>query len=258
MGRIGGRPRKAGERYPSGRLKKPGEAIAPARWGRIKNLLCKLAGLPEWENEIGRLLCMGELTNVQAASASKVGDVYRAYHRAKSLRYFAKSPNYERGFGDADLAEERMTPEQLEAFEARIRKAEEAWEKIDTYLAAVPRNVRQSVHDICIGSTPTNPMMLPNVRACLSDLAKRWEQGWRDQPQRYHQPAELKLVAPGRDNVEALTKHRRDTITEPLSAVVRKLRPDLDDDGIKQVVDVFHALRARADFRRVKLPRSAP
>lgn len=252
MGRLG-RPRKAGERYPSGKLKKPGEAIAPARWGRIKNLLCKIAGLPEWENEIGRLLCQGELTNVQAAAASKIGDVYRAYHRAKGLKYFAKSPNYERGFGSADLAEERMSAEELENFEARIRKAEEAWFKVDGYLSGVRRDVRQAVIDICVGSTPVNPMVLPDVRACLSDLAKRWEQGWRDQPQR-RQP-ELKLM-PGRDNVEAIAKHRRDTVTEPLSAVVRKLRPDLDDDGIKQVVDVFHALRARADFRRTRAPRT--
>jgi hypothetical protein len=64
-----------------------------------------------------------------------------------------KSPNYERGFGDADLAEERMNPDELENFEIAIRRATEAWEKLDGYLAGLHREVRQAMLDLCVYET---------------------------------------------------------------------------------------------------------
>ena len=132
MGRSGGRPRKPGVRYPSGDLrKKPAEGIAPALWGRIRSIVAKVAGDGKLESEVGRLAFLGEFTNVQAAAAFKVGDIYRAYHRTKRLKDFPKSPNYEQGFGSADLAEERMSDEQLANFEDTVRRAHQAWERID-------------------------------------------------------------------------------------------------------------------------------
>src|ERR1700731_3428485 len=106
------RPRKNGERYPSGKLK-PQEQIAPAAWGRMKSDTIKIVLDPKMQSEIARLSFAGILTNSQAVSAFQIADVYQKYHRYKQLRTSPKSPSYEIGFGSSDIDEERMSDEQL-------------------------------------------------------------------------------------------------------------------------------------------------
>ena len=43
---------------------------------------------------------------------------------------------------------------------------------------------------------------------------------------------------------------RRDRISQPLEKVVRVLRPDVDEAGLRQVIETFYVPRARAEFRR--------
>ena len=72
------------------------------------------------QSELARLSVHGVLTNAQTAAGFRIGEIYHRYHRMKRLRTNPKSPNYEIGLGgSADLAEERMSPEQLA--ELRIR-----------------------------------------------------------------------------------------------------------------------------------------
>jgi hypothetical protein len=42
------------------------------------------------------------------------------------------------------------------------------------------------------------------------------------------------------------------TVVESVEQIVRRLRPDLDDDGVKQELQLFMVIRARSDFRRQK------
>jgi hypothetical protein len=248
MAKLGGRPRKAGERYPSGDLKKrkPGEAISPSYWGRIKNYIAKLAKDERLESEVGRLSFAGEFTNAQTAAAFKVGDVYRAYHRANMLREHARAPNWERGYGSADLAIERMTWEQLEEHEAWVRKAYDAWKRLDEYFVSIRRDLRQAMMDVCVYGTPTNPLLLPELRGILDDLAKRWEEGWKGIKHR-----DMRVIGGGK-KTEAVVQKRPDSINEPLDKVVQAIRPDLDTQARGRVIETFHALRARRALRLSK------
>jgi hypothetical protein len=255
MGKLGGRPRKWGDRYPSGRIhESKGQDLTPAVLGRIKNFFVKIANDERAGDLPGLLLYDNKINNTQSAAAYKIGDIYRKYHRLKALRDFAKSPSFERGFGNSDLDEERMSYEQLSDLDADIRKAEEAWRKVDEFLdpyknAHMTRRLRQSVIDLCVFETMPDPGYLPQIRRVLDQLSLRWAQGWREAKRR-----DIKIIreAPKRDNIEAVSQQRRDTITEPLQRVISALRPDLDGTGLKQAVEVFHALRARAEFRRGK------
>lgn len=257
MGKLGGRPRKWGDRYPSGRLHHDESNLpdlTPTVLAKIKNFFVKIANDERTGDLPGLLLYSNKLTNTQAAAAYKIGDVYRRYHRLKALRDFAKSPSFERGFGNSDLDEERMSYEQLSDLEADIRKAEEAWRKVDEFLdpyknAHMTRRLRQSVIDLCVFETMPDPGYLPQIHRVLDQLSIRWAQGWKEAKRR-----DIKIIreAPKRDNVEEMSTKRRDTITEPLQRVISALRPDLDGTGLKQATEAFHALRARAEFRRSK------
>lgn len=256
MGRKG-RPRKSGERKPSGDLKKrPNEGIAPAIMGRIK-AFAKFFSDPKFVSLLAMLEAAGELTAVQSATGARIGEIYRTYHRLKHLKEQPKSPSYEQGFGSSDLAEERMSTEQLEAFEAQIRKAEENWLAIDDQLGVIPRNLRQAVMDLCVYDTAINPMLYPDMRRFL-DLAAEYFARRGRAPAGDKTPVNLRvLVARSPTMVPSVAAapprvRRPDTATHALEAVVRKLRPDLDADGVAQVREIFTAVRDREEFRRKK------
>ena len=113
----------------------------------------------------------------------------------------------------------------------------------------------QALLDVCVFSTPVNSLLLPNVRGCLDELAKRWGPAWKDQSGQKTRPIVIPGITRTADAPEARQK-RVDTMTEPLQAVVRTLRPDLDDEGMAMVVETFMALRDRAIVRREKTKRS--
>lgn len=263
MGSQGGRPRGTGERYPSGDLKpkRPGgEPISPALWQRMKAQWTKIFNDAGHGSEVGRLSFDGELTNAQTAAAFRIGEIYRKYHRFKQLRDTAKSPSYQQGFGgSSDLAEERMTAEQLAAFEGNIRKAEADWAKVDGALAAahIPRPLRQAIIDICVFDTPTNPLFYPAIRYFLDQMVLRWAERFDDIDKRINMNGR-RMGIPNRPVIERVVPakpKRPDTITPTFEAVVRKLRPDLDDKGIRLATETFTAMRDRAVYRLAKKPR---
>jgi hypothetical protein len=261
MGSKGGRSRKPGARYPSGHHRPPGqESGSPTEWARIRAEVAKAAKDTRLASEAGRLNFHGEITNAETATAFKIGEVYHRYHRLKQLRESAKSANFEGGMGSADLAEERMTFDQLEEHERAIRSAEEAWKKIDDRLADVPRALRQAVLDVCVYDQPTNPMLYPDLRWFLGEMSKRWTPGWKAKDSA--RSGRGATTRHGADIVEAMpskpTVRRPDTALGPLRAVVHRLRPDLDQMGIDLVVDTFVALRARQEFRDKKVGKRQP
>jgi hypothetical protein len=124
------------------------------------------------------------LTSVQVAAGFRIGDTYRRYYRAKKLRITPKSPSFERNFGDGDVAEERMTLDQIRVLEAQVRKAEEAWAKIKGHMATLPGNVETAVMDVCVEDRPTNPTLYPELRWVLDQMSKRWAPEWDEMDKR--------------------------------------------------------------------------
>lgn len=254
-----GRPRKPGSRYPSGQLRRTAreqvEGFVPALVGRAKQFL-RLVSDPIAESEIGRMMLAGLLTQSQAGTAFKVGDIYRRYHRLKQLRDHPKSPAWEPSFGSADLAEERMSFEQLDDFEAQVRAATQAWERIDSLLANkvpglfFPPNVRQAIHDLCVQGIAINSGLYPDVRLALDEIGKRAEKG---------KPAKAditKVVLPTGGVVPMPPKAGpfEQAISESLKEVLRVAVPDIDDERLLGLLDMFQAFRARALMRLKKRP----
>ncbi len=247
-----GRPRKAGERYPSGDIKPKAEPIAPAQWARIKNDAVKLTGDQRLGSELGRLSFHGELTNAQAAAGFRVAEIYHRYHRYKRLRETPKSPNYEQGFGgSADLAEERMSSEQLEAYEASILAAEADFLRLQEEMPLYVRELPQALVDLCVFNVPLNPAFLPDLRIHLDRLAVQFGEQWRRQGRRptgvrplTRRPTALREAKP------ELRPERNDAALKAVESVVRKLRADLDESAIATVKDTFIALVARERFNR--------
>jgi hypothetical protein len=264
MGSRGGRPRKLGIREPSGRLSRvvtrpAGEPISGAKWQRIRQAWSKIFGEEDHGSELGRLSFYHEITDAQAAAGFRIGDVYRKYHRLKGLRDTAKSPSYQSGSGgSSDLAEERMSSEQLAAFEGQIRKAEADWKAVDDVLSNslphrsfdVPRNLKQAVIDVCVFDTPVNPMLYPDLRGFLDHMAVRnagrnAEIDKNDKARR-RSPIEVRRAEPRRE------PRREDAAAVAVQSVLRKLWPDIEADAMRKVTETFQALRSREEFRRHK------
>lgn len=91
------RPRKAGARYPSGKLKP--ETAPPAQVRRIIDEAKRRARDPLLGYELGRLRLNDVLTDSQTSAGLRFAALAGCYDRAKGLpRRTAKSPSYESGF----------------------------------------------------------------------------------------------------------------------------------------------------------------
>lgn len=250
-----GRPKQAGERYPSGDLKPYNGAVSPAIWARMKNDGIKVVNDPRLGDQVGRLSFHGILSNAQTAAAFRVGDVFRRYHRAKRLRVNAKSPNYEQSFGSADLAEERMSEEQLEQHEASIRSATEAWEHLDGKEGLFRRfkpDLRKALIDLCVLDQPVNPTLYNDIRSVLDHLAVRWNDHFRQADKLAHAKSILNRSSASPELLRAQAPKRQDSMMRALEQVVRKLRKDLDEDGVATVKQTFLALVDRDRFNSGK------
>lgn len=266
MGRKG-RTRESGERKPSGDLKKaPAEALAPAIMARARAAIAKIFGDAQHGSELGRLMFAGELTSTQGEAGFRIGEIYHRYHRLKHLRETPKSPSYEQGFGgSSDLAEERMSADQLTEFEDQVRRATDSWKTIDEALVALPRNVRQAVMDVCVFDTSVNPALYPSVRAVLNDAAKASGNRGSKKPIKTEANALRRLLVvhsrkatdgdPGAMGPTEAPKRRVDSAVHAFEAVVKRLRPDLNQMGVDQAKEIFTAVRDRADFERRKRDR---
>lgn len=242
------RPRKNGERYPSGKLK-PQEQIAPAAWGRMKSETIKIVLDPKMQSEIARLSFAGELSNSEATTAFRVAEIYQLYHRHKGLRTSPKSASYEIGFGSSDVDEERMSDEQLEMYEAAILKAERDWKSLDEGLSKFHGPVRSAIYTLCVENQPINPTLYGDVRAVLNAIAMRWGPEWR---KRQRLTATLKRTTAPIEQLQAAVPRREDPGMKAVRAIARKLVPSLDQQGVDKVAEIWAALRDRERLRQAR------
>lgn len=247
-----GRPKEDGERYPGGKLK-PDTEIAPALYARYRNDVLKFFNDPKLASQVTRLELLGQLTKRQAAAGLKLGEIFNRWRRLKRLRSSPKSPNYEGGFsGGADLAEERMTDEQIEGLEDAIRKAREEYDRVSEELPVYPREVYAAIIELCVEDQPVCSVLYPEIRTQLNRLALLFDV--RDKRKRRSSRGG---VRPLRTKVEespkaAISFRPPDATLRAVEMVVRRLRPDLGDDDLRQVKDTVAALVARERVRAQK------
>jgi hypothetical protein len=149
------------------------------------------------------------------------------------------------------VAEERMTIDQIRVLEAQVRKTEEAWAKIKSHMETLPGNVEKAVIDVCVEDRPTNPMLYPELRWVLDQMSKRWVADW-DEIDKHRARHRIKVAMYQQAEPAPVRPKDGITVVESVEQIVRRLRPDLDDDGVKQELQWFMAVRARADYRRQK------
>jgi hypothetical protein len=253
------RPKKEGDRYPSGDLKPQQNIIAPTVWARMKADAIKLFKDPKWGSELSRLSVHEVFTNAQTAAGFRIGEIYHRYHRLKRLRTSPKSPNYEGSAGgSSDLAEERMTGEQLAEFEATVRKAEAEWCRIDAALDLLGRDIRTAVIELCVHDRAILATLHADVAKFLDAMSLRFADK-AQKPRRKGAP--LSRAAPSARG-DAPAARRSPGLNEltlrAVEAIARKIRPDLDDDGVGMVKTTFTALLDRAHFNERKATKRSP
>ena len=258
-----GRPPKDGERYPSGKLKpiKPSiDPIAPALWERLKTEAVKAVNDSRFGSEVGRLSMHGELSSTEAAAGFRLAQIYGQFERYKGQRRSAASPSYfvaSSSLADDEavegitpemlaraMAEELLTPEQLDHLESRIRAAEQRFVKLQKFMRVFPSNVRAALEVLCVEDGLTNPAMVENLRAALGELATFFR--IKAAPKEKRITVE-KRVMRDRSEVEIL-----DPDQVAFLKALEKLRPDLDQPSRIKAYVMLVALRAREVVRRQK------
>ena len=97
-----GRSRRAGERYPGGKIKPrdEGDVRAPTLWRRIKDGAVKGGAHPYAGTVLGRLSIFGLLADAEVEAGFRVAEIVGRYERLSGApRRTCASPAYERGFG---------------------------------------------------------------------------------------------------------------------------------------------------------------
>lgn len=254
VGRAG-RKRKQGERYPSGDIKQQAEGIPGALWQRIRTHAVKFGLDPRIDSEISRLSMLRELTDAQAVTAFRIGDIFHRYYRARGLRFIPQSPDYEIGnIGSADLAEERMSEDRLGEHEDEIRRAHAAWRRLCDILHVFEGSLRDAVFRLCVrNKAVVAPVRLQDVRQILDVIGLRLQDD-----RRFVRPVLPKLGYALRgttaytQQVASAVQPRTDAQLLALEDVIRRLRADVEDEEVVELKQTWLALVDRYRFRAAK------
>jgi hypothetical protein len=170
-----GRPRKPGERTPCGALKRIGEGLTPTAIKRIMtNLELGAHDERRFKSQVGMLLFEKKLNQREASVAFRVAEIYGRFERLHGQRRSAVSPSYMIGRGGApELADERMTGDQIGAREKRERNIEAAFIDLQDEIASEPRDARDAFERLCVEDRPV-PGRLGDVKRILGRLARKW------------------------------------------------------------------------------------
>lgn len=259
---AGGRPRKPGERYPSGKLRpapKPTfEPISGAEWQRIRTAGKKLGADPRLSSELSRLNLFGELTIVQTTAGHRVGEIYGRFERAHGRRRSVRSPSYERAFGADSSADD----DREEAARAAFLALQETLARL-TFVPPAPagkcpslsprtlprHSLIDALEQLCVEDRPVRPDVLPLVRSLLDHLAVAWGLTTVKKPHAGSARKPEKTRAPP----------PRVAKTNPINAdktawlrTMRLMRPDLSEAQLERAYDLAQAIKDREIFERSK------
>jgi hypothetical protein len=265
-----GRPSRSGERYKCGKLKPADtskQPISPALWQRIKTNGQKIGLDPRLGTELGRLALHDELTSVEVSAGFRIAEIYQTFEHFHGRTRSAAGSSFFRQFV-ADLEKpievsRRRTDDYIDIDrEDREREAREDFDVLQFYMPAAQRDI---VEQVCVASRPINPMSLPVLKMVLQYFfeifrddknyrSKRSKKFDADTPKiKFYRPKKEKAEkAEAAVEVEQPKPRPVDKRKLSYMQTLRILRPDLTEGQLEQASDVYHALMARADFRKEK------
>jgi hypothetical protein len=264
-----GRPSKTGERYKCGKLK-PVETskqpISPALWQRIKTNGQKIGLDPRLGTELGRLALHDELTSAEVSAGFRIAEIYGAFEFFHGRTRSAGGSSFFRQFvSDLEKPIEvtrRRTDDYISIDqEEREREAREGFDVLQYYMPAAQRDI---VEQVCVASQPINPVSIPVLKMVLQYFFEifRDDKNYRSKRSKKFgaDAPKIKFYKPKKDKAKKIEKpvenveppKRTDVRKISYMQTLRILRPDLDEDQLEQAWGVYHALIARADFRKEK------
>jgi hypothetical protein len=263
-----GRPSKSGDRYKYGKLK-PAETskqpISPALWQRIKANGQKIGLDPRLGTELGRLALHDELPSAEVSAGFRIAEIYQVFERFHGCTRSAAGSSFFRQFvADLEKPAEigRRTDDYLDIDrEAREREAREDFDVLQFYM---PASQRDLVEQVCVASRPINRVSIPVLKMVLQYFFEifRDDKNYRSKRSKKldADAPKIKSYKPNKDKAKKVEKavenaeppRRVDVRKVSYMQTLRILRPDLDDEQPEQAWSVYHALIARADFRKEK------
>jgi hypothetical protein len=265
-----GRPSKSGDRYKCGKLKPADtskQPISPALWQRIKTNGQKIGLDPRLGTELGRLALHNELTSMEVSAGFRIAEIYQAFEHFHGRTRSAAGSSFFRQFV-ADLEKpievtRRRTDDYIDIDrEEREREAREDFGVLQYYMPAAQRDL---VEQVCVTSRSINPASLSVLKMVLQYFFEIFRDDKNYQSKRSKKfdanAPKIKFYRPKKDKaqkaetaVEAGQPKPKPIDKRKLSYMqtLRILRPDLTDDQLKHAWGIYHALIARADFRKEK------
>ena len=264
-----GRPSKTGDRYKCGKLK-PAETskqpISPALWQRIKTNGQKIGLDPRLGTELGRLALHDELTSAEVSAGFRIAEIYQVFEHFHGRTRSAAGSSFFRQFvADTEKPIEvgrRRTDDYISIDqEEREREAREDFDVLQYYMPAAQRDI---VEQVCVASGPINPVSLPVLKIVLQYFFEifRDDKNYRSKrSKKFDADApKIKFYKPKKDKAKKIEKaveneeppKRVDVRKVSYMQTLRIVRPDLTDEQLEQAWGVYHALIARADYRKEK------
>jgi hypothetical protein len=251
-----GRPRKDGDRYPGGKLK-PSNEIAPAIWQRIRANAIKLGEDARLGSELARLSLLGFLSTAQTAAGFRMAEIYGRYERSRGLRRAAKSAAYDIGHGDPDLAEDRMTTDELDRLAERQAKARKDFADLQQELPVYPPRARALLEALVLEDRPLDVGTLRDIAPLLDRLVMYFGDKWRN---RKPGPGKAERKRPVAVADMAMAGPREQPLEPPAKTAfkmaIARLRPDLDEAAIEEAYklqsELASAVAERTRFRTDK------
>lgn len=272
---MAGRKRKSGARYPNGDLKPQGDPIVPAVWGRIRSDVAKLSGDVRLASEVGRLSFHREISDLQAATAFRIGEIYSNFAKAKELSRSARSPNYDRGFGRSGDSDEIVFREQSKTYpmvaymeqlldddplKKKMRAAiaaTDAFDGLQKELWILTPPQRHMIEALCVDDRHLTKDELWKVRELLDWLAgKIGKSASKRKARRAERNTRLLRPKAKPADVSPVTP-KKVADHAALRAILQKLRPDLNNHALEQVCATHDLLRERERHREKLKPEKA-
>jgi hypothetical protein len=265
-----GRPSKSGDRYKCGKLKPADtskQPISPALWQRIKTNGQKIGLDPRLGSELGRLALHDELTSAEVSASFRIAEIYHAFEFFHGRTRSAAGSSFFRQFV-ADIEKpievgRRRTDDYIDIDrEEREREAGEDFDVLQYYMPAAQRNF---VEQVCVASRPLNPVSIPTLKLILQYFFEifRDDKNYRSKRgKKFDADApKIKFYSPKKDKAKKADAVNEAEQPKPKPIDRRKLsymqtlrilRPDLTDHQLERAWGIYHALIARADFRKEK------
>lgn len=250
------RPRKPGERYPSGKLKpapKPNfDPISGVEWQRIRQDGRRLGADPRLASELARLNLFGELTIVQTTAGQRVGEIYGRYERLTGLKRSVRSPSYERAYGigferqDAERAAAEAFRDLQDTLDQLAQAPPPIFSKRKGRLECRPHHVIDALEHLCVENRAIGPALYPEIRGLLDYLAATWGLSTIRRPNAGS--SRRAPITPAPEQQPRKPEPRTGHDQEAWMKVMRTLRPDLTDAQLENAYRVAQAVRDRGKF----------